>query len=45
MTFFLAPGYYHTIFWGAAPLYGLGEASFIGYLLIKGVRTERLQAA
>jgi len=45
MTFFLLPAYYHTVFWRAAPLYGLGEVSFIGYVLIKGVRTERLQAA
>jgi hypothetical protein len=45
LTFFLLPAYYRTVFWGAAPLYGLGEASFIGYTLIKGVRAERLQAA
>jgi hypothetical protein len=45
LIFFLAPSYHHTVFWNAAPLYGLGEASFISYTLIKGVRTERLQAA
>lgn len=45
LTFFLLPAYYRTIFWGAGPLYGLGEVSFVGYTLIKGVRTERLQAA
>jgi hypothetical protein len=45
LTFFLLPAYYRTVFWGAAPLYGLGELSFIGYTLIKGVRAESLQAA
>ena len=45
LTFFLLPAYYRTVFWGAAPLYGLGELSFIGYTLIKGARAESLQAA
>jgi hypothetical protein len=45
ISFFLLPAYYPKIFWGAAPIYGLGEISFITYLLIKGARPERLQAA
>jgi len=28
------------IFWGAAPLYGLGEIGIIGWLLIKGARED-----
>jgi len=37
-TYFLFPAYYRTVFWGAAPLYGLGEVGIIGWLLIKGAR-------
>ncbi len=44
-THFLFPAYYATVFWGAAPLYGLGEIGIIGWLLIKGARTERLEAS
>lgn len=45
LSFFLLPAYYRTIFWAAAPIYGLGELSFINYLIIKGVRSEPLGAA
>ena len=45
ISFFLLPAYYPTIFWAASPIYGLGEISFVTYLLIKGARPERLQAA
>ena len=37
-TYFVFPTYYGTVFWAAAPLYGLGEVGIIGWLLIKGVR-------
>ena len=39
-TFFVFPAYYGTVFWAAAPLYGLGEIGIIGWLLIKGAREE-----
>ena len=39
-TFFVFPAYYGTVFWAAAPLYGLGEVGIIGWLLIKGAREE-----
>lgn len=45
ISFFVLPAYYGRIFWGAAPIYGLGEISFMGYLLIKGARAEHPQAA
>lgn len=45
LSFFVLPAYYRTIFWVAAPIYGLGELSFINYLIIKGVRSEPLEAA
>jgi hypothetical protein len=45
VSFFLLPAYYRTIFWAAAPIYGLGELTFITYLMIKGVRGEPLEAA
>jgi hypothetical protein len=37
-TYFAFPTYYGTVFWAAAPLYGLGELGIIGWLLIKGAR-------
>lgn len=40
VTYFTFPVYYGTVFWGAAPLYGLGEISIIGWLLIKGARED-----
>lgn len=40
ISFFVLPAYYGTIFWGAAPVYGLGEISFIAYLLFKGARED-----
>lgn len=39
-TYFAFPVYYGIVFWGAAPLYGLGEISIIGWLLIKGARED-----
>jgi uncharacterized protein DUF4386 len=39
-TYFILPAYYGTVFWGAAPLYGLGEISIVGWLLIKGARED-----
>ena len=45
LSFFVLPAYYRTIFWAAAPVYGLGELTFITYLIIKGVQSERLEAA
>lgn len=39
-TFFVFPAYYRIVFWGAAPLYGLGEIGIIGWLLIKGARED-----
>ncbi len=37
-TYFFFPAYYATVFWAAAPFYGLGELGIIGWLLIKGAR-------
>ena len=45
LSFLLLPAYYRTIFWAAAPIYGLGELSFINYLIFKGVRSEQLEVA
>jgi len=39
-TYFVFPAYYGIVFWSAAPLYGLGEISIIGWLLIKGARED-----
>jgi hypothetical protein len=39
-AYFVLPAYYGTVFWGAAPLYGLGEISIVGWLLIKGARED-----
>ena len=39
-TYFLFPAYYGTVFWIASPLYGLGEISIVGWLLIKGARED-----
>lgn len=39
-THFLFPAWHATVFWGAAPLYGLGEIGIIGWLLIKGARED-----
>ena len=39
-TYFVFPTYYGKVFWGAAPLYGLGEVGIIGWLLIKGARED-----
>jgi len=39
-TYFVFPAYYGTVFWGAAPLYGLGEIGIVGWLLIKGARED-----
>jgi hypothetical protein len=39
-TWFVFPAYYGTVFWGAAPLYGLGEIGVVGWLLIKGARED-----
>ena len=39
-THFVFPAWYQTVFWGAAPLYGLGEIGIIGWLLIKGARED-----
>jgi hypothetical protein len=39
-TYFVFPAYYRIVFWGAAPLYGLGEIGIIGWLLIKGARED-----
>lgn len=41
-TAFVFPAYHSFVFWGAAPLYGLGEISIIGWLLIKGAQSEPL---
>jgi hypothetical protein len=41
-TYFVFPAYYGIVFWGAAPLYGLGEISIVGWLLIKGAQSEPL---
>lgn len=45
LSWFVSPASHRTIFWAAAPLYGVGELSFILYLLIKGVRTDHAQVA
>lgn len=37
---FLYPPWYQTVFWGAAPIYGLGEIGIIGWLLTKGARED-----
>jgi hypothetical protein len=37
-THFVFPASYATVFWGLAPVYGLGELGIIGWLLIKGAR-------
>lgn len=39
-TAFVFPAYHSFVFWGAAPLYGLGEIGIIGWLLIKGARED-----
>jgi hypothetical protein len=39
-TYFVFPAYYGTVFWGAAPLYGLGEIGIVGWLLIMGARED-----
>ena len=39
-TFFVFSAYYGTVFWSAAPLYGLGEIGIVGWLLIKGARED-----
>ena len=39
-TAFIFPAYHRFVFWGAAPLYGLGEIGIIGWLLIKGARED-----
>jgi len=43
-THFTFPAWYQTVFWGAAPLYGLGEIGIIGWLLIKGAREDIVTA-
>jgi hypothetical protein len=43
-THFVFPAWYQTVFWGAAPLYGLGEIGIIGWLLIKGAREDIVTA-
>lgn len=43
-THFAFPAWYQTVFWGAAPLYGLGEIGIIGWLLIKGAREDIVTA-
>jgi hypothetical protein len=45
ISFFMLPAYYRTIFWAAAPVYGLGELTFTTYLIIKGGRSEQLEVA
>ena len=40
VVFFVAPDSYRTVFWATAPIYGIGEISFLLYMLIKGARTE-----
>ena len=40
LVWFIAPAMHAKAFWLASPIYGLGEISFILYLLIKGVRTD-----
>jgi hypothetical protein len=40
VTFFFFPAYYRTVFWIGAPVYGLGEIGFVGWLLIKGARED-----
>ena len=43
-THFAIPAWYQTVFWAAAPLYGLGEIGIIGWLLIKGAREDTATA-
>ena len=43
-THFVFPAWYRTVFWGAAPLYGLGEIGIVGWLLIKGAREDVVTA-
>lgn len=43
-TYFFFPAWHQTVFWGAAPLYGLGEIGIIGWLLIKGAREDVVTA-
>jgi hypothetical protein len=38
LVFFFSPVIYRTFFWAAAPVYGIGELGFVGWLLIKGTR-------
>ena len=46
VTYFLLPAYYRLVFLlAAAPAGALGEGGLVGWLLIKGVRTERLEAS
>ena len=41
-TSFFFPAYHRFVFWGAAPLYGLGEIGIIGWLLVNGAKDEAL---
>jgi hypothetical protein len=46
VTWFLFPAYYRLVFLiVTAPAAGLGEIGIIGWLLIKGVRTERMASS
>jgi hypothetical protein len=43
-TYFVIPARQRAVFWGAAPLYGLGEIGIIGWLLIRGAREDVVTA-
>jgi hypothetical protein len=44
-THFIFPARYASVFWGLAPVYGLGELGIIGWLLIKGAREDPAPAS
>jgi hypothetical protein len=44
-THFVFPAWYAKVFWGLAPVYGLGELGIVGWLLLKGAREDPARAS
>ncbi len=43
-TYFVFPAWHKTVFWAAAPLYGLGEIGITSWLMIRGAREDIVPA-